>query len=307
MIQILQLQKTFQRINMPKIPVPKLRKTRVRAFNPTLSMIREEVKESPEVLRKRYNPYMIDKPGEGRQPVYKSSIDIVLELHSVSIVVTNTPYTCFGSNYSHIKDFKRYQDVTFPDSLVCIAYSEINKPEAELKPFCMDIPAFLHMFSHTDELLRKINTHARDLADQWTRENFDPSMKGKRNADDRQIFLDYRQNSKCAGVSEIVMCGTSFNFTLEHQDEDKEITCEPEDIMFQLRYQTPKQQTSDGKARPKTKQIVLSADSWNELLRNDEFIQLYNEVWNKYPLPQIYSERLEQYTILNTPEEGEVD
>ena len=76
----------------------------------------------------------------------KSSIDIVLELHSVSIVVTNTPYTCFGSNYSHIKDFKRYQDVTFPDSLVCIAYSEINKPEAELKPFCIDIPAFLHMF-----------------------------------------------------------------------------------------------------------------------------------------------------------------
>ena len=288
---------------MPKIPVPKLRRSRVKAVNPTLSMIREEANDSPETLRKRYSPYMIDKPGEGEQEVYKNNIELVLDVHSLTFVATNTPYTCLGSKYSHIKDFYRYQDVKYNDSLVCITHNQINKPDGEIVGFCIDIPAFLHIFSNTDELMKRINTHAKDLANRWTEINSSPKKKGKRKADDRVIFLDYRQNSKCAGVSEIVLCGTSYNFTREYQDEDREVICNPEDIVFQLRYQTPKEQSSDGKARPRTKQIILPPETWNTLFKEKEFVEFYNEIWNKYPLPQIYSERLEQYNIVNNPEE----
>ena len=294
---------------MPKIPVPKLRKGRVKAVNPTLSMIREEVNETPEELRKRYSPYIIDRPGEGEQEVYKNQIDLIIghNMHSLSFVITNTPYTCLGSKYSHIKDFYRYQDVKYNDSLVCITHNQINKPESEPIAFCMDIPSFLHIFSNTKELGQKITDHAKDLSNQWNERNSSAKTRGKRKADDRIIFLDYRHNSKCAGVSEIVLCGTTFNFTLDYQDEDREVTCNPEDVVFQLRYQTPKEQSSDGKARPRTKQIILPPETWNELFKDKKFNELYNEVWNKYPLPQIYSQRLEEYTILNNPEEVDIE
>ena len=286
---------------LPK--VPKLKKSKARGYNPTLESIKEDVNGSPQDLRNRYSPYIVDRKHEESKKIYKRSASFMLNMNQMTLTVTDTPYTLFGREYDHISKFKRSQDVQFPDSIVCFAFRTINKPDDDLKAFCLDIPAFLHIFSRPDVLKEKMLAKAFELADVWTRDNGAASMKGKRNADERVISLDYRQNSKSAGVSEIVMAATSIAFTVLKQNEPGEVTCSPQDITFHMRYQIPAEQSSDGKSKPKSGMIKLAFNEWDQLFDNTKLLDIYNETWEKYPLPQSYSKRLEEYNLINNTEE----
>ena len=304
---MIQLKRNSQAVKMPKSQVPKLRRSRVKAFNPTLSIIEEDVDRNPEVMRNAYRPYMIHKEREKVQQVYKRDLTFTIDMTQYSLIVTNIPYTCYGSDYKFINDFKSTQYVTFPDSLVCFAWSTINKAEKDRQAFCMDIPSFLHVFSMTSDLNLQMEGLAEELSRQWNTRNSLAKMKGSRLAEEAVIFLDFRQNSKASGVSELVLAGTTWDFTTKYQDENREIICEPEDIIFSLRYQLPKEQTSDGTAAPKKGQLRLTAKGWKRLFQEQEVVNTHNEVWNKWPLAQSYSERLQEYNILNSKDVPELE
>ena len=280
--------------------VPRIKRTRAKAFNPTLGSIQEEVSDSPGELRKRYSPYSIPKKAEGAKKIYKTIGNFDIDLHQLTLLVTNTPYTCYGDEYKHIYKFKLSQDVQFSDSLVCFTQNQLNSPENMMKVLCMDIPAFLHIFScFTTKMFAKMAEDAMLLADEWTKDNGPKEMKGRRRADERQTFLDYRENSKYRGVSEIILAATTYNFNLANQDVDEDLTCRPDDIVFQLRYQIPKEQSEDGHSIVKPGMLILSLKDWKQLVQHKEFINIYEEVWNFWPLPQSYSTRLEKYCKVN--------
>ena len=287
--------------------VPKLKRSKRKAYNPTLESIAQDVTASSKELRIRYSPYIADRKHEEAKKIFRRTANFMLNMTQMSLLVTDTPYITFGQDYDHINKFKRSQDVQFPDSIVCFAFRTINKPDDDLKAFVLDIPAFLHIFCATEVLKEKMMAKAEELANEWNRENSSASMKGKRNADERVITLDYRQNSKSAGVSEIVLAATSIGFTVLKQNEPGEVNCAPEDIMFHMRYQIPAEQSSDGKSKPKSGMIKLSFDEWDKLFSNKDLLEIYNETWDKWPLPQSYSERLAEYNFINDTEDKDIE
>ena len=284
--------------------LPPLKRTRAKAYNPTLSSIREHPmsQEDPSDLRSSYRPYLADRKMGDRKKIYKREASFVISMTSLTLLVTDTPYICYGAEYDHIKKFKRQQEVQFPDSLVSFAYRTINKADDDLKAFLLDIPAFLHIFNKPEMLLEKMHDKATELTHQWNEDNSSPDMKGSRTADERIIALDFRQNSKSSGVSEIVLCPTTFDFTVANQNTAGEVICKLEDVMFQLMYQIPAEQTNDGKPKPKSGMIRLSYDDWKRLFEHKDLLNIYNETWERYPLPQSYSDRLEQYNYINKTE-----
>ena len=294
-----------------KVVVPKLKRTRARAFNPTLNFLQMEVserfsKDSPEDLRKRYNPYIIDKHSKENKKVFKENVDLMVkDLTAVNLTVTDTPYTCKGPEYSYIDTFKLCQQVQFPDSMAVFSFRRINSAEEKMEAFILDIPSFLHIFNQPLEyLIPRMEEKGIELAREWTELNGPAEMKSKRNIDEKTIMLDFRQNSKSVGVSEIVMAATTWNYTIANQHSPKDLTCNPEDIRYQLRYQIPKEQSPDGEAKPKAGMLIFTLDEWKDLFSNEKFKKIYDDVWNRYPLPQSYSDRIETYNYINSPEES---
>lgn len=270
---------------------PSVKKTKLKNDNPTLNSLREKIEDSSaEELFNEYSPFLGNKEETSAKDVFKKSINLLTNLTHIELQATDNAYTCVGEEYKHITKFKQmHKDWTLNESLVSFSYRSINAPEAqEIKAFCTDIPAFLHMFNRVDILKEKMSQIATSLSDIWNIKNDKPEKIGARVWDEKPILIDFRKQQFSKNTTELVLCGTSFNHTLIKQHAYENATCQPKDIYFQIRYQSAEGKVKAGMA-------ILSYDEWMEVFSDPDFLNFYKEVWNFIPLTKEYSERIEQY------------
>ena len=92
---------------------------------------------------------------------------------------------------------------------------------------------------------------------------------------------------------ELALVGTTYNHTLETQDDTDIVNCEPKKIVFQLRYQI-------SNSRAKKGMLCLTSDEWIDFIEQYEFRQFYTKLWDFLPLTSAYSDRLQGYFELTT-------
>lgn len=268
------------------------RSTKVKNMNPTLSSLREAIgNDSPDAALKSYRPYLKRKPQTVGKDVFKIAAHLVTKLHQIFLFATNNSNTMSGEDVKNIQKFKigRGQDWTFNDSIVSISYRQKNSPEEyDMKFICLDMPAFLHIFFDKKELMQTMRNIAEELSASWNETNSSAQMAEKRKDNEIPILLDVRKNQYTKKWTELVLAGTTFNHTLLTQNIYKDVECKPEDVCFQLRYQT-----GDGKC--KKGMVALLLEEWQRLFDSPDFTSFYEQVWNYIPLPQEYSTRIEEY------------
>lgn len=268
------------------------RRSKLKNTNPTLSSIRDAIgNNSPDMAHKTYRPYLRKKPQTTGKDVFKTATRLITKLHQVIFFATNNSNTLSGEDAKSIQKFKlgRGQDWTLTESIVSIAYRLKNAPEEyDMKFFLTDLPAFLHIFFDTEELKRTMRSVATELSSSWNDTNSTAEMAEKRKENEIPILMDFRKNQYSKNVTELMLAGTTFNHTLSTQNEYKDVECRPEDIVFQLRYQT-----SEGKC--KKGMVALSLEEWERIFDSSEFKTFYQQSWNYLPLPQQYSTRIEEY------------
>ena len=92
---------------------------------------------------------------------------------------------------------------------------------------------------------------------------------------------------------ELALVGTTYNHTLETQNDTNIVNCEPEKVVYQLRYQM-------SNSRAKKGMLCLTANEWIDFIEQNEFKQFYAKLWNFLPLTHAYSDRLEGYFELTS-------
>ena len=207
--------------------------------NPTLGSLKQIVGDtSSRELFKQYSPFFVKKPSVSMQDVYKRSTTLLTNLTQITFLATDNPVTCMGEDFRGVQNFKRIHDWPLNDSLVSICYTAINSPEDHEKTFCLDIPAFLHIFRNPEELKQIMLDTAKELRDDWNTKYDDEEMIGKRLYDERSILLDFRRSQYSKKVTELVLVGTTFNHMHAKQYATKNVTCRDKDVFFQIRYQS---------------------------------------------------------------------
>ena len=268
------------------------RSNKLKNINPTHSSLREAIgKGSPEAAFKSYRPYLKRKPQTVGKDVFKIAAQLVTKLHQVFLFATNNSNTMSGEDAKSIQKFKigRGQDWTLNDSIVSISYRQKSSPEEyDMKFIVLDMPAFLHIFCDREGLMLNMRTIADELSASWKETNSSADMAEKRKDNEIPILLDVRKNQYTKNWTELVLAGTTFNHTLLTQNIYKDVDCKPEDVCFQLRYQT-----SEGKC--KKGMVALPLEEWQRLFNSPDFSSFYERLWNYLPLPQEYSTRIEEY------------
>lgn len=264
-----------------------------KVLNPTLSNLRDVIgNDSPEMAKKKYQPYTRRKPQKTAKDVFKIDTRLSTSLHQVVLFATNNASTITGDDMRNIQKFKigKGQDWTLTETLVAITYRMKTAPEEyEAKCFCLDMAAFLHIFFDTEALKQNMIEIAEELSMSWNETNSTAEMAEKRKDSEIPVLLDFRKNPYSKNATELVLAGTTFNFTLSTQNVYRDVYCSPQDVCFQLRLQ-------DGNGRPKKGMAVFSLDEWISILNNPDFVSFYQQVWNYLPLPQLYSTRIEEYS-----------
>ena len=117
------------------------------------------------------------------------------------------------------------------------------------------------------------------------------------------ILLDCREGKYSKSpkyATELHLTGTTWNFTLLKQNENKKVICEPKDCYFQLRYHHA--------GKPVKGQANLPRDDWISILDSPKFQEFYKEHWNYVPLPTWYSTpRIEEYNLAKSKLEEGID
>ena len=266
--------------------------------NPTLDSLRGILENtSAEELEQSYVPYMIKSVPTLMKDIFKRTTSLITTLTQITILATDNPITCIGEEYKGIQTFKRIQDWPLNETLIAFTYKSLSaSDEQDDKVFCLDIPAFNHVFSNTRELKKFIIDMSINLATEWNDKYDNDDMVGKRHYKEFPILLDYRKNLYTKHYTELLLVGTTFNHMLSKQNEYKNTTCRPQDVYFQLRYQNTKDE------KPKKGMFILSRNEWLEILNNEDFLNFSKELWDFLPLTGNYSKRIESYAKIVLPE-----
>lgn len=267
-------------------------------LNPTINALRQITEgKTPDQLYTQYSPIFIKKDTASIGDVFKKETSLLTNLTQISFLATDNPVICMGEDFKNIQNFKKYHDWPLTDSLICIGYNSIHSmDDRHDKIFCMDIPAFLHSFKHTDQLKDLMNEMAVRLSSEWNAKYADEDMIGKRLYNEESLLLDFRKSQYSKKVTELVLAGTTFNHMHHKQHSYKNVTCDMKDIFFQIRYQ------GNFDPKPKRGQWVMNKEDWFKLFDSDEFNSFYMDLWNYCGgLPAEYSERIETYATSYCP------
>ena len=268
--------------------------------NPTIELLRAAVRETtdtPAGLWDRYNPcYKRDNEIKPKN-VFKISTAFLTpsKNYQIEMIATDNPSTIQGDYGKMIQKFKQTHEWTYNESIVVFFFRLLNTTkEKNVTVFVMDIPSFLHSFKSTSFLKAHMHKTAILLSKSWNAVNSSSDKAAIRSSNELPLILDYRDMgwSKPSPV-ELALVGTTYNHTLETQDDTDIVNCEPKKIVFQLRYQI-------SNSRAKKGMLCLTSDEWIDFIEQYEFRQFYTKLWDFLPLTSAYSDRLQGYFELTT-------
>ena len=267
-------------------------------INPTIEDLREAGANCKHGLQgsknKNYEPSFVKGKESKSKEAFKTSCVFICGNNQYEFTATDNPTTITGNLSKLILKSKRGHDWTLTESIVSICRRELDgSEEKEAKCFNLDIPAFLHVFSSPEKLKNLMIEMSNDLSKSWTSANGSHEMTEKRTSNELPMILDFRKNPWSKNTTELALTATTFNHTLATQSIDEDVDCLPENVHFQLRYQ------SDNK--PKRGMLTLPRDEWINLINNDLFQRFYDQVWDFLPLTNDYNDRIMTHLTARKP------
>ena len=268
--------------------------------NPTIDMLRAAVRDTtdePSALWNKYNPCY--KQNEEIKPknVYKISTAFLSSSknYQIEMIATDNPNTIQGDYGKLIQKFKATHEWTYNESIVAFFFRLLNTTkDNDVTVFVMDIPTFLHSFKSSTFLKDHMQRTAILLSKSWNAVNSSSDKAAIRSSNELPLILDYRDMGwNKTNPVELALVGTTYNHTLETQNDTNIVNCEPEKVVYQLRYQM-------SNSRAKKGMLCLTSNEWIDFIEQNEFKQFYAKLWNFLPLTGAYSDRLEGYFELTS-------
>lgn len=253
----------------------------------------QDLQKNGKVLQNmgNYVPVIYRVPSVKRAKVNRLSTQFTTAPNNYhfSLFSSDNPSTISGPHRSGVMKFKRSHDFDFRDSVVGVSVKDLNKPDSEEKSvFLFTIPSFLNAFHQRKQLITLMDEMANELVFDWNSHNTPASQVEKREHGDRFLLFDYHQAYPKAPIAYLQMCGNSWQFTNTMNDVDEDVTCDKNDICFQMIYTVNQ--------KPRAGSIYLRFQEWVALLESPSFKQFYDKLWQLHPLNNEYSlKRLDHF------------
>ena len=236
--------------------------------------------------------------------IFRETTEFYVGDNLVMLLATNkssniTDHSELGAKINQVAS--RHRTIWTPLQNDFVSIVVRNTASSSLRIFNTDIRSFVCAFYNPEDLVENMRLCAHELASCWNERNSSNDKQYIRRESTKIIPLNVYsvpvKRSRKNNAVEFVLAATTYNYTKDVQHFDSDVTCAPENVYFQLRYQ-------HNDTNPVSKMFSQNLSDWILFLTNAELNKFCHKLYEytqktDNPIDDNYVKRIETYFSKN--------